>query len=120
MSAMSTSMPAQRSARCSPPATPRSCSDPGESDHDLISLIAHDLFGKPVPTFPDHALILLRHKFSWWSSCTLAATWASRQGSGDGVGQLNAHGCDRVRDVTLRPQRQLLWVGNLWEGQVAG
>jgi hypothetical protein len=27
-----------------------------ESDHDLILLLEHDLFGKPVPTFPDHAL----------------------------------------------------------------
>src|SRR6267142_1591392 len=27
-----------------------------ESDHDLILLFEHDLFGKPVPTFPDHAL----------------------------------------------------------------
>ena len=26
------------------------------SDHDLISLFEHDFFGKPVPTFPDHAL----------------------------------------------------------------
>jgi hypothetical protein len=26
-----------------------------ESDHDLISLFEHDLFGKPVSTFPDHA-----------------------------------------------------------------
>jgi hypothetical protein len=26
-----------------------------ESHHDLISLFEHDLFGKPVPTFPDHA-----------------------------------------------------------------
>jgi hypothetical protein len=25
-------------------------------DHDLISLFEHDLFGKPVPTFPDYAL----------------------------------------------------------------
>jgi hypothetical protein len=25
-------------------------------DHDLISLFEHDLFGKPVSTFPDHAL----------------------------------------------------------------
>jgi hypothetical protein len=25
------------------------------SDHDFISLFEHDLFGKPVPTFPDHA-----------------------------------------------------------------
>jgi hypothetical protein len=27
-----------------------------ESHHDLISLLEHDLFGKPVSTFPDHAL----------------------------------------------------------------
>jgi len=26
-----------------------------ESHHDLISLFERDLFGKPVPTFPDHA-----------------------------------------------------------------
>jgi hypothetical protein len=32
-----------------------------ESDHDLISLFEHDLFGKPVSTFPDHALDLRRH-----------------------------------------------------------
>jgi hypothetical protein len=27
-----------------------------ESDHGLISLFEHDLFGKPVSAFPDHAL----------------------------------------------------------------
>jgi hypothetical protein len=27
-------------------------------DHAMI-LFTHDLFGKPVPTFPDHAMILL-------------------------------------------------------------
>jgi hypothetical protein len=30
-----------------------------KSDHDLISLFDHDLFGKPVPTFPHHALGLV-------------------------------------------------------------
>src|ERR1700732_169280 len=34
-----------------------------QSDHGLISLFEHDLFGKPAPTFPDHALVLLHHKF---------------------------------------------------------
>jgi hypothetical protein len=28
-----------------------------ESHHDLIFLFEHDLFGKPVSTFPDHALM---------------------------------------------------------------
>src|SRR5882757_9538014 len=28
----------------------------GRSDRCLMSLFKHDLFGKPVPTFPDHAL----------------------------------------------------------------
>jgi hypothetical protein len=27
-----------------------------ESHHDLIPLFEHDLFGKPVSAFPDHAL----------------------------------------------------------------
>jgi large subunit ribosomal protein L32 len=27
-------------------------------DRDPISLFEHDIFGKPVPTFPDHALAL--------------------------------------------------------------
>jgi hypothetical protein len=27
-----------------------------ESHHDLIPLFEHDLFGKPVSTFSDHAL----------------------------------------------------------------
>src|ERR1700755_293821 len=27
-----------------------------KSHHDLISLFEHDLFGKPVSTFPDHAV----------------------------------------------------------------
>jgi hypothetical protein len=27
-----------------------------KSRHDLIALFEHDLFGKPVSTFPDHAL----------------------------------------------------------------
>ncbi len=27
--------------------------------HDLVSLFAHDLFGKPVSTFPDRALVVL-------------------------------------------------------------
>jgi hypothetical protein len=30
--------------------------DPIGSDHSPVSLFEHDLFGKPVPTFPDHAL----------------------------------------------------------------
>jgi hypothetical protein len=38
-----------------------------ESHHDLIPLFEHDLFGKPVSTFPDHALrtrlpIKIRHR----------------------------------------------------------
>jgi hypothetical protein len=31
-----------------------------EPHHDLISLFEHDLFGKPVSTFPDHALDFLK------------------------------------------------------------
>ncbi|MGE5159381.1 MAG: hypothetical protein ACM3OF_14685 [Gemmatimonas sp.] len=36
--------------------------DETESDHDLIYLFEHDLFGKPVSVFPDHALEKLWEK----------------------------------------------------------
>jgi len=32
-------------------------------DHDPVSWLEHDLFGKPVPTFPDHALEMRRQRF---------------------------------------------------------
>src|SRR6266403_717817 len=35
-----------------------------ESQHDLISLFEHDLFGKPVSTFPDHALTRSAARFA--------------------------------------------------------
>jgi threonine/homoserine/homoserine lactone efflux protein len=34
------------------------------SDHDLMSLFEHDLFGKPVSTFPDHAVEMSAANFS--------------------------------------------------------
>lgn len=40
----------------SPRAGVRLDHDPIKPDHDLISSSEHDLFGKPMPTFPDHAL----------------------------------------------------------------
>src|SRR5216684_2388918 len=36
-------------------------------------LFEHDLFGKPVSTFPDHALVLLRHKFPCGAGLTTGA-----------------------------------------------
>jgi len=42
-------------------------------------------------------LVLLCHKFC--AHRALAATGAPRQGSGDGIGEPDAHGCNRVRDV---------------------
>src|SRR6266404_2927020 len=35
-----------------------------ESQHDLISLFEHDLFEKPVSTFPDHALTRSAARFA--------------------------------------------------------
>jgi len=34
------------------------CADRPVPGHALISFFEHDLLGKPVPTFPDHALCL--------------------------------------------------------------
>src|SRR5260370_41672652 len=44
-------------------------------DHDLITLFEHDLFGKPVPTFPDHA-VKPRHRQApriLWTTAPAAA-----------------------------------------------
>src|SRR5260370_11447156 len=40
------------------------------SDRDLISF-EHDLFEKPVPTFPDHALVLVLTRFLHANRCPL-------------------------------------------------
>jgi len=40
------------------PTTPNDDFNPGNDfNHDLIPLFEHDLFGKPVSTFPDYALV---------------------------------------------------------------
>ena len=57
--------------------------------HALILWLEHDLFGKPVPTFPDHALtrfsnrlvsmkLFLLKLFTWWNGQTFGTqlwTW---------------------------------------------
>ena len=54
-----------------------------ESHHDLIPLFEHDLFGKPVSTFPDHALVERQPDDL---ARTVAAVAMSRLG--EGVGKL--------------------------------
>src|SRR6516225_8958724 len=60
------------------------------------------------------ALVLLRHKCTaahaphYWSG----AAWASRQSLDKSDQQSSSHCCNRVRDVTFRPQGQSLWVCN--------
>src|SRR5882757_10653967 len=48
------------------------------------------------------------------------AARTSWQSSDDGVDQSYSHGGDRVWNVSLRPQGELLWVGSLWIWQVSG
>src|SRR5271167_1915987 len=45
------------------------------------------------------------------------AAWASWQACNDGIDEPAAHCFDRVRDVPLRPQGRILWVGNrrVWQ-----
>jgi hypothetical protein len=40
--------------------------------------------------------------------------------SGESGRQSPSHRCNRVRDVAFRPQRRILWAGNLRVGQIAG
>jgi hypothetical protein len=58
-------------------------------------------------------LILLRHEFSSSSLCCDGSTArTSLQGFDDAPDQSDAHGCDRVGDVALRPRGRILWVDN--------
>jgi hypothetical protein len=44
------------------------------SDHDLISLLEHDLFGKPVPAFRHQALAARSRKFNLVSILSALST----------------------------------------------
>src|SRR5664279_3780969 len=66
-------------------------------------------------------IILLRHNFLSPVCCGIgAATRTSRQGFDERVDQAHAHGCDRVRNVALRPQGGIPWVYNGWVKQASG
>src|SRR5881227_3261102 len=44
-------------------------------------LLEHDLFGKPVSTFPDHALVLLCHKFLRGAGLAIGAAQHGHRGN---------------------------------------
>jgi hypothetical protein len=69
----------------------------------------------------EFAVVLLRHNPSLpriSQFCGTAGT--SGQALDDSADQPSVHGRDRVRDVPLRPQWRILWVGNCRVRQVAG
>jgi hypothetical protein len=49
-----------------------------------------------------------------------SATWTSWQGFDECVDQADAHGRNRVRNVTFRPQGRIPWVGNRRVRQLPG
>src|SRR6266852_2241139 len=65
------------------------------------------------------ALVLLRHKTSSAGRSSSAAR-TSWQAACEVIDQSFAHGCDRVWDVTLRAQGQILWVDDERVLQAAG
>src|SRR6266487_4113082 len=66
-------------------------------------------------------LLLLRHNFSLPVCCgNGSATGTSRDGFCERVDQACSHGCDRVWNVTFRPQGRILWVDNLGVRQASG
>jgi len=67
-------------------------------------------------------LVLLRHEFSSSPPCCCggSAAGTSWQGLDDPPGQSQAHGCDRVGDVSFRPRWRSLWVGNRRVSEVPG
>ena len=48
------------------------------------------------------------------------AAWATRERRGESGHQSPSHRCNRVRNVAFRPQRRILWAGNLRVRQIAG
>jgi hypothetical protein len=48
------------------------------------------------------------------------AAWATRERRGESGHQSPSHRCNRVRNVAFRPQRRILWAGNLCVRQIAG
>src|SRR5215467_8854973 len=59
-----------------------------------------------------NALILTASRTPLICRGTGAAARTTGQALGERIDQSPAHGCDRVRDVTFRPQGWLLWVDN--------
>src|SRR5215469_7832700 len=62
-------------------------------------------------------LVLLCHKFV---SVASSAAWATRERRCQSGHQSPSHRCNRVRNVAFRPQRRILWAGNLRVRQIAG
>ena len=55
-----------------------------------------------------------------WVSVVSSAAWATRERRGESGHQSPTHRCNRVRNVAFRPQRRILWAGNLRVRQIAG
>ena len=57
-------------------------------------------------------LVLLRHEFLRRNGFAITELQHGHRGraSDERADQPSAHGCDRVWDVTLGPQRRILWV----------
>jgi len=53
-------------------------------------------------------------------SVASSAAWATRERRGESGHQSPSHRCNRVRNVAFRPQRRILWAGNLRVRQIAG
>src|SRR5258708_32262112 len=82
-------------------------------------VLPQGMMGSADSSRTHHALVLLRHKTSsaGRSSSTARTSW---QAACEGIDQSFAHGCDRVWDVTLRAQGQILWVDDERVLQAAG
>jgi hypothetical protein len=55
-----------------------------------------------------------------WVSVASSAAWATRERRCQSGHQSPSHRCNRVRNVAFRPQRRILWAGNLRVRQIAG
>jgi hypothetical protein len=80
---------------------------------------------KTRPATPDQRRRHAAHRPSLtvsqiWVSVASSAAWATRERRCQSSHQSSSHRCNRVRNVAFRPQRRILWAGNLRVRQIAG
>src|SRR5215813_7076868 len=88
----------------------RSCGLPQSASCSENFVITPDVFGQTLSLTVSQI----------FGSVPSRAAWATRERRCQSGHQSPSHRCNRVRNVAFRPQRRILWAGNLRVRQIAG